>query len=232
MMAAAILCWWEYLWIFAGLLMKWGMRANRSLCGWHLSCYSTTHCSTVNLLWWNVSIAPTHIYHTHDNGLIHITHHITHMTWPNFPMFILYEWLPKKSRLWQGVNPDLLLHWMIWQQMASFVCVRTCSRVHIKQHPCKMSEEKQTDKWKKRWPEMVSCAHTTVVAARSGWIALRRLSPHHLVWSQSSCIYLWWKQSWPFPARGAAGYELKRVVILVLASPRLIYIAFSCCGAI
>lgn len=48
----------------------------------------------------------------------------------------------------------------------------TCICVHIKQHPKKNYLEKQTDKWKKRWPEIVRGAHTAGVAARSGWFAL------------------------------------------------------------
>lgn len=70
------------------------------------------------------------------------------------------------------MNPELLLHLFVFQQMATFVWVCMCICVHIKKEPYQSCKEKQTEKWKKRWPEIVSSTHTTVVAARSGWFAL------------------------------------------------------------
>lgn len=181
-MTAAFLYWWDCLWIFEGPFNLAWEEIGKQQPLWvafilpqhnMLLFLKALYNSCVNpLLWWNVSITQRPISHTHYNGVIHITPPFFLFFPSTYLIWMIFQEIRQRWPQWEEVNPELLLHWFILQQMASFVWARTCICMHIKQHPYKSCEERRTEKWKKRWPEIARDAHTAGVAARSGWFAL------------------------------------------------------------
>lgn len=148
-----------------------GMRGNRETSAFVCGIYRrTTQCAAAMwiLICGEMSVSRKSALATPNNVVIHITFLSFVLSFIMNDFFQEIHTWPQ----WEKVNPELLLLVLVFQQMATFVWVRMCIRVHINQRPYQSCEEKQTQKWKKRWPETVSSTHTTVVAARSGWFAL------------------------------------------------------------